>query len=165
MPVRRQLIAFRSLFVLAAALACVLAIGAASASAAPASSDVLTICPAIGTSPVTTVTGEAACVQNDCASMAIAATGTDASCEATAQPMLLMSVATPTVVARADAPRNSTPVLAPAPAPGASWQSITMRALIAVGALALLIAGGLALITRGTPRPDGAPTARPAEAA
>jgi len=42
---------------------------AVSASAATVDSNVLTICPALGTAPVVTAAGARACAPNDCASL------------------------------------------------------------------------------------------------
>ncbi|MCW2949568.1 MAG: hypothetical protein JWN41_581 [Thermoleophilia bacterium] len=157
--------ALSRLIIVIVALLCVGSFAVGTAAAAPATSDALTICPVLGTAPVVSLTGAAECVPNDCASIAAATTGTDASCESTTPLLTLMSVpsaAAPPALANLRTPADA---VAPAPAPGASWQTVLVRSLIGFGIGALLLAGAMAITSRRTSRADRSPTDRPAEAA
>ncbi|MBC7460940.1 MAG: hypothetical protein H7287_06225, partial [Thermoleophilia bacterium] len=144
---------------------------AGTAAAAPPRPDtsVLTICPALGTAPVTTLAGERACVPNDCASIAFASTGsTDGCTPDTVQQQWIMSSTTHDATpATPDAILGSSARVLPAEAT-TSATTVAIRALVGVGVVALLLAGALSFSTLRTPRTTGAgraATRGPAESA
>jgi hypothetical protein len=120
---------------------------------ATASPTPVAICPAIGTVAVANVSGGTSCVNNDCVSIATAATGNAAACESgAARSQTVMDVA-PTPAPIVAAPRNPGLAAAPlAPAASLSTSALIIRGLIGIGIIALLLAGALALGGRRTRR-------------
>lgn len=123
--------------------------GAAGTSSGPAP---LTVCPTLGTVAVTARTGAGTCVRNDCVSIAMATTGSAASCNSTtARNQSIMDVA-PTPTPLVASPRSSGTAAPLAPAPSLSTTQIVIRSLVGIGIAALLLAGALALGGRRTRR-------------
>lgn len=169
MPASLRIARRSALLALVVVLASLAALAGAASAATPApDTSVLTICPALGTAPVTTLAGERACVPNDCASIAFASTGSTDGCTAdTVQQQWIMSSTTrDTTPATPDPITGSFARVLPAEAT-TSATTLTIRALIGVGVVALLLAAVLAFRTQRTPRTVGAERAarrRPAEA-
>ncbi|MCW2973737.1 MAG: hypothetical protein JWN72_2010 [Thermoleophilia bacterium] len=168
MPAPLRIARRSALLALVVAVAALTALTGSASAAAPApDTSVLTICPALGTAPVTTLAGERACVSNDCASIAFAATGSTNGCTAdTVQQQWIMSSTTHDTTPATPGPiTGSFARVLPAEAT-TSVTTLAIRALIGVGVGALLLAAALAFRTQRTPRTVGterAATRQPAE--
>lgn len=138
---------------------------AASADAGTADPAPLTICPTLGTVAVVTRTGESSCVQNDCAAIATATTGSTAACEGTAsrsQTVMDTAPAPTPIVAATRTPGQAAPL---APAAALSTTALIIRSLIGIGIGALLLVGALLLGGRRTRRQEKVAAARSTTAA